>query len=97
MVMTRTDTMSGYNHIELDEIHSPSRYFASAFICVSLGGPLCFLRFGFCFLLRSKSMFFIFVERNAPPGTSVRRATGQTGNEKLDSKDILCGPFFKDP
>lgn len=35
VVMTRTDTMPGYNHIELDEVHTPSRYIASAFICFS--------------------------------------------------------------
>lgn len=47
MVMPRTETMPGFNHIELDEVHTPSRYFASAFI-ILLGGPLCF--FPLCFL-----------------------------------------------
>jgi hypothetical protein len=41
MAMPRTETMPGYNHIELDEVHTPSRYFALLSFC-SLGGPLCF-------------------------------------------------------
>jgi len=50
IVLTRTDTMPGYNH-ELDEVHTPSRYFCFPTI-LPLGGPLCFL-----FLLRTKSCF----------------------------------------
>jgi hypothetical protein len=33
MVMPRTETMPGYNHIELDEVHTPSRYFALLSFC----------------------------------------------------------------
>jgi hypothetical protein len=33
MVMPRTETMTGYNHIELDEVHTPSRYFALLSYC----------------------------------------------------------------
>lgn len=33
MVMPRTETMPGYNHIELDEVHTPSRYFALLSYC----------------------------------------------------------------
>jgi hypothetical protein len=42
MVMPRIETMPGYNHIELDEVHTPSRYFALLSFC-SLGGPHCFV------------------------------------------------------
>jgi hypothetical protein len=38
--------MPGYNHIDLDEVHTPSRYYSS-FLCF-LGGPfVLFLRFAF--------------------------------------------------
>jgi hypothetical protein len=33
MAMPRTETMPGYNHIELDEVHTPSRYFALLSFC----------------------------------------------------------------
>jgi hypothetical protein len=37
IVLPRTETMTGFNsHVELDEVHTPSRYIAIAFIC-SLG------------------------------------------------------------
>lgn len=47
MVMPRTETMPGFNHIELDEVHTPSRYFAPAFICL-LGRSI--VLFTLCFL-----------------------------------------------
>ena len=45
MVMPRTtETMPGYSHFEMDEIHTPSRYFC--FFSTVLGGPfLLFPRF----------------------------------------------------
>lgn len=33
MVMPRTETMPGYNTLELDEVHTPSRYFAMLSFC----------------------------------------------------------------
>lgn len=76
--MSRTDTMPGYNHIELDEVHTPSRYFAPAFICFSWEVHLIL------FMLRIKSCFPVSF-RVLLSGTSVRlaRAAGQ-----LDKPDI---------
>ena len=37
MVMPRTETMPGYSHYDMDEIHTPSRYFC--FFSTVLGGP----------------------------------------------------------
>jgi hypothetical protein len=59
MAMPRTETMPGYNHIELDEVHTPSRYFALLSFC-SLGGPLCFLSLRF-YPVASKVVSFLLV------------------------------------
>jgi hypothetical protein len=40
IVLSKTETMTGYNtHVELDEVHTPSRYIAIAFFCF-LGRPI---------------------------------------------------------
>jgi hypothetical protein len=41
VVLLRPDTnMPGFNAIEMDDVHTPSRY--TLFLLVSLGGPICF-------------------------------------------------------
>ncbi len=51
MVMPRTETMPAYTHIELDEVHTPSRYFALLSF-LSWEVHCAFTAFGFAFLSR---------------------------------------------
>lgn len=42
VLLPRTENMTAFNaHIELDDVHTPSRYIAIAFICSTLGCQLC--------------------------------------------------------
>jgi hypothetical protein len=64
MVMPRTETMPGYNHIELDEVHTPSRYFALLSFCCP-GRSIVLLAF-LLFMLRIKSCLFLSVDLEGP-------------------------------
>jgi hypothetical protein len=64
MVMPRTETMPGYNHIELDEVHTPSRYFALLSFCCP--GRSIVLFGVLLFMLRIKSCLFLSVDPEAP-------------------------------
>jgi hypothetical protein len=69
MVMPRTETMPGYNHIELDEVHTPSRYFALLSYCFP-GRSI--VHFGvLLFPVANQIMSFPMCR---PRGPSVRRA-----------------------
>lgn len=57
MVMPRTETMPAYTHIELDEVHTPSRYFALLSF-LSWEVHCAFTAFGF-FLLRFTPCLFL--------------------------------------
>lgn len=56
------NTMSGYNtHVELDEVHTPSRYFALLSYLSTWEAHCAFLRFFCVFMLSVKSCMFSFV------------------------------------
>lgn len=78
IVMTRTDTMPGYNH-ELDEVHTPSRYFCFFLLFVFPWEVHC--AFTSCcvpnhvlFLLLSAVGLFACSETVSPLAASVRSA-----------------------
>lgn len=72
MVMPRTETMPAYTHIELDEVHTPSRYFALLSF-LSWEVHCAFTAFGF-FLLRFTPCLFLSClstqQNNRPPAAS---------------------------
>lgn len=55
MVMPRTDLMPGFNRTELNEVHSPSRYFALLSFCS--GRSIVLWSFDFFLLLRVSDSF----------------------------------------
>jgi hypothetical protein len=75
LVMTRTETMPGFNsRIELDEVHTPSRYIA-LFSYVLLGGPFCYNWFtGFRAFMSRVASCFLFFDGFLPCVPSAKRS-----------------------
>lgn len=85
MVMPRTDP--GFNHVELDEVHTPSRYFASAFISWEVHCAFGVSHFLFPTMLRIESCFPLFILE-----TLARRLSGPAS--QLATRDCALKNLF---
>lgn len=64
VVLPRTEIMTAYTQLELDEVQTPSRYFLLSY--VTLGGPLCFLRFALL-PVANRVVFSLSQKNRRPP------------------------------